>query len=295
MDNVLIGAHVSMSGPKYFLGSVEEAIFYNATTLMFYTGAPQNSIRTPVEKCHIDEAIKLAKEKGLNPDNFVCHAPYIINLGNIDEEKFEFSKQILKKEIERCEKFFCNKLVLHPGLHVGNGEEIGINQIIKGLNEVIDNTSDYVTICIETMAGKGSEIGKSFEEVERIIDGVKNKNRIGVCLDTCHINDAGYLVNDIDDVLNTFDKTIGLQYLKVIHLNDSKNIINSHKDRHENIGFGTIGFDSLIKYVFDERLKNIPKILETPYVDGHSPYKYEIEMILNKSFDKELLEKIKRD
>lgn len=295
MDKILIGSHVSMSSPDYFLGSVKEALSYNANTLMFYTGAPQNNKRTPIEKCKIEEGIKLAKENNMEIDKFVCHAPYIINLGNIDEDKFNFSKEVLKSEIERCFAFKCKYLVLHPGLHVHNGPEIGLKQIIKGLNEVfetLDKNNDVI-ICLETMAGKGTELGITFEEIKTIINGVNNKEKLGVCLDTCHINDAGYLVSDIDNIINEFDRIIGLSYLKVIHLNDSKNPIAAHKDRHENIGYGEIGFDSLIQYVYDERLKDIPKILETPYVNDKAPYKLEIEMIKNKEFDDKLKEKLK--
>lgn len=295
MDKILIGSHVSMSSPDYFLGSVKEALSYNANTLMFYTGAPQNNKRTLIEKCKIEEGIKLAKENNMEIDKFVCHAPYIINLGNTDEDKFDFSKEVLKSEIERCFAFKCKYLVLHPGLHVHNGAEIGLKQIIKGLNEVfetLDKNNDVI-ICLETMAGKGTELGITFEEIKTIIDGVNNKEKLGVCLDTCHINDAGYLVSDIDNIINEFDRIIGLSYLKVIHLNDSKNPIAAHKDRHENIGYGEIGFDSLIQYVYDERLKDIPKILETPYVNDKAPYKLEIEMIKNKQFDDKLKEKLK--
>lgn len=290
-DKILLGSHVSMSGPDYFLGSVKEALSYGENVLMFYTGAPQNNKRTPTEKCKIEEGLKLAKENNMELDKFVCHAPYMINLGNPDEEKFKFSKDFLKSEILRCADFKCRFLVLHPGLHVHAGEEVGLNNIIRGLNEVLEEVKDIdVIICLETMAGKGTELGTSFEQIKKIIDGVKYNDKIAVCLDTCHINDAGYIVDDIDAVLNKFDFIIGLDRLKVIHLNDSKNPLGAHKDRHENIGFGEIGFDSLIKYVYDSRLKNVPKILETPYVENNPPYKEEIEMIKKKEFNPSLKE-----
>lgn len=293
MDKILIGSHVSMSGPDYFLGSVKEAISYNANTLMFYTGAPQNSKRTPLINCKIEEGLKLAKENNLEIDKFVCHAPYIINLGNPDPTKFEISKSVLLNEIRRCHAFNCKYLVLHPGLHVNNGVEIGLNLIVKGLNEILDNLEiNDVIICLETMAGKGSELGISFEQIKYIIDHTNKKDFLGVCLDTCHINDAGYDVSDINKIINDFDEIIGLNRLKVIHLNDSKNIQGAHKDRHENIGFGTIGFNTLIKYVYDERLKDIPKILETPYIGDYAPYKKEIEMIKNKTFNPSLKEEV---
>lgn len=293
MDKILIGSHVSMSGPNYFLGSVKEAISYNANTLMFYTGAPQNSKRTPLNNCKIEEGLKLAKDNNLEIDKFVCHAPYIINLGNPDLSKFEISKNVLLNEINRCHAFHCKYLVLHPGLHVNNGIEVGLNSIVKGLNDVLNELEiNDVIICLETMAGKGSELGTTFEEIKYIIDNVKRNELLGVCLDTCHINDAGYDVSDIDKIINDFDNIVGLSRLKVIHLNDSKNIKGAHKDRHENIGFGTIGFNNLIKYVYDERLKDIPKILETPYIEENAPYKKEIDMIKNRSFNPLLKEEV---
>lgn len=280
-SKILIGSHIGMSAPNYFLGSVKEALTYNETTFMFYTGAPQNFNRVPVEKCKIDEGIKLLNENNISTNDLIIHAPYIINLGNsIDETKFLFSVKATKIEVERCAAFNVKNLVLHPGSHVGSGTEIGLNQVIKGLDLVLESDTNDVTICLETMAGKGSEVGKTFEEIAYIINNVKRNERLGVCLDTCHINDAGYDVNDINNVLNEFDKIIGLDRLKVIHLNNSKNPINSHKDRHANIKDGTIPFETLKKYVFHDKLKNVPKILETPYVDGKPPYKEEIEMLL---------------
>lgn len=278
--NVLLGSHISMCAPDYFLGTVKEALSYGENTFMFYTGAPQNSIRVPLEKCKIIEGQKLLKENNIDIDKIVVHAPYIINLGNsIDENKFELAKKVLKTELNRTYAFGCKLLVLHPGLHIGQGEEIGLKQIIKGLNEVLKEDTTDVTICLETMAGKGSELGKTFDEIAYIINNSQFKNRLGVCLDTCHINDAGYNVENIDEVLDLFDKKIGLNRLKVIHLNDSKNIKGSHKDRHENIGKGTIGLNTLKKYVFNEKLIDVPKILETPYINGLPPYKDEIKLL----------------
>lgn len=287
--DILIGSHVSMSGPKYYLGSVQEALSYEANVLMIYTGAPQNSTRTPLEKCKIEEGISLAKQNNMAIDKFICHAPYIINLANPDAEKQKFSQDILINEIKRTAGFKIKYLVLHPGLHVGIGDEAGLKNIIDGLNIVLKSTeNEDVIICIETMAGKGSELGITFEQVSKIIEGCNGSNRLGVCLDTCHINDAGYDVSNIDEVLSKFDSIIGLDRLKVIHLNDSKNLRGARKDRHENIGFGTIGFDNLLKYVFDERLKDVPKILETPYFNKKPPYKDEIKMIKEKKFNKDL-------
>jgi deoxyribonuclease-4 len=291
-----IGSHVSMSGKDMLLGSVLEAISYGANTFMVYTGAPQNTSRKPIDQLRIDEAIKQMDSDGI--DEIVVHAPYIINIGNsIKPETFELGVNFLRQEIDRTTALKKAKnIVLHPGAHVGAGEDIGIKQIIQGLNEVI--TKDQtVNIALETMAGKGSECGKTFDELARIIDGVKYNDKLTVCLDTCHINDAGYdVVNNFDGILKEFDNIIGLDRLKVIHLNDSKNPMGSRKDRHEMIGFGRIGFDALCYVAHHELLKNVPKILETPYLSNDSgdkkpPYKFEISMLKAKKFN----ENIKKD
>lgn len=292
-----IGSHVSMSGKKMMLGSVEEALSYGANTFMIYTGAPQNTARKPVEDLKIEEALKAMEENGI--EEIVVHAPYIINLGNSEKaETFELAVSFLKEEIRRTEAIKrAKQIVLHPGAHVGAGDEKGIQQIIKGLNEVITR-EQQVQIALETMAGKGSECGRTFEQLAQIIDGVTYNEKLSVCLDTCHINDAGYnVVNNFDGILEEFDKIIGLDRLKVIHLNDSKNPLGARKDRHENIGMGYIGFEALNYVANHEALKNIPKILETPYVsndsgDKKAPYKYEIEMLRNKKFDNSFTEKL---
>ena len=222
-----------------------------------------------------------------------------INLAN-NNDNYNFAISFLKQEIDRTISLGINKIVLHPGSHVKLGETEGIKNIIFALNKVLDPNKNVV-ICLETMAGKGSECGKTFEEIKQIIDGIELKDKIGVCLDTCHINDAGYDLNDFDKIINDFDKVIGLKYLKCVHINDSKNILGSHKDRHENIGYGTIGFENLIKIIYHEKLKNIPKILETPYVSKNEndnkkiypPYKFEIEMIRNKKINENLIEDIR--
>lgn len=291
MENkLIIGSHISMNAPDFFLGSVKTALSNNENAFMFYTGAPQNTIRTPLEKCKITEGLELIKNTSIiDINNIVVHAPYLINLGNsIDEEKFKMSKNLLISELRRTEAFGVNKIVLHPGLHMKAGIETGLNQIVKGLNEVLTVDNTNVTICIETMAGKGSELGITFEEIAFIINNCEHKNRLGVCLDTCHINDHGYDISKPEEVLDEFDRVIGLDYLKVIHLNDSKNIRFSHKDRHENIGYGTIGFDNILKWAYEPRLTFIPKILETPYIGDKMPYKDEIEMIKNKVFNSSL-------
>lgn len=287
-----IGSHVGFNKNSQLLGSVLEASSYGANTFMFYTGAPQNTLRYPIDDKLTNEAIKKMKEVGINFSKVVVHAPYIINLCN--EANFDFSVSFLKGEVERVSKLGVKYMVLHPGSHVGLGIDKGIENIISGLNLVLDGKTD-VTILLETMAGKGSEVGSTMGEIKRIIDGVKDKSHIGVCLDTCHLNDAGYSMEDFDKYLDEFDKIIGIEKIGCIHINDSKNILSSHKDRHENIGFGTLGFDNLIKIIYNERLGEIPRILETPYVDReYPPYKYEIEMIRNKKFDENLINKIKQ-
>ncbi len=283
-----IGSHVSLKGKDMYLGSVLEALSYNANSFMVYTGAPQNTIRKSIEDLKIAEALKLIEENNILPSNIIVHAPYIVNLSTEDEEKRQFAISFLTNEVLRTAKMGSYNMVVHPG----NALKLSLNEAIKNtafvLNKIIENTKDVdVRICIETMAGKGSEIGKTFEEVKQIIDLIDNKDRIGVCFDTCHVNDSGYdLVNNYEEVITKFDQLIGLEQIKVIHLNDSKNVCGAKKDRHENLGMGNIGFDTLIKICYDERFKNIPKILETPYIDGVAPYKDEIAMIRSKIFKK---------
>ena len=290
---LIIGNHVGFNKDTQLLGSLNEALSYGANTFMFYTGAPQNTVRGKIVDGLTLQAMEKMKEENIDYSKVVVHAPYIINLANGDPDKFKFSVRFLKEEVERCAMLGIKWMVLHPGSHVGLGVDAGIDNIIHGLNEVLVDSP--VTILLETMAGKGSEVGRNFEEIKRIIDGVENKDRIGVCLDTCHLNDAGYDVTDFDKLLDEFDKVVGLSYVKCIHINDSKNICGSHKDRHENIGFGTIGFDNLIKIIYNKRLEDIPKILETPYVGEKPPYKEEIAMIRAKKFDEKLKEKLEED
>ena len=290
---LIIGSHVGYKKDSGLVGSVKEALSYNANTFMFYTGAPQNAKRLPIDLERVKEADKLMKENGIDRDNVIVHAPYIINLATDDLVKREFSCNFLKEEIDRVDTLGFHYLVLHPGSHVGAGVDTGIQNIANSLNKIIDKDTKVV-ILLETMAGKGTEVGRSFEEIEGIVSKISQKENIGVCLDTCHINDAGYDLNDFDKVLDLFDKVIGLDKLKCIHVNDSKNIMGSHKDRHENIGLGHIGFDNLINIIYNKRLDNIPKILETPYIDKtYPPYKYEIEMIRTKKFNKNLIDECK--
>lgn len=283
---IKIGSHVSLSGKKMLLGSVEESLENGANCLMVYTGAPQNTKRRPIDEFRVDEAKELLAKNNISMDDVIIHAPYIINLANTTKpEVFELAVDFLRQEIKRVEEIGAKYIVLHPGAHVGAGEEAGLDRIIKGLDMVLTKDQTPI-ICLETMAGKGSELGTSFEQLAYIINNVKLPDKLGVCLDTCHINDAGYDETDFDKILDEFDKIIGLDKLKVIHVNDSKNPIASHKDRHANIGYGTIGFDKLIKIIDNPRIKDLCKILETPFVNDRkdSPYKQEIAMIKNKKF-----------
>lgn len=293
---MLIGSHVSMSGKKMLLAASEEAASYGANTFMIYTGAPQNTRRKPIDELNIEAGKEHMAEHGIS--NIIVHAPYIINIGNtIKNETFELGVNFLRSEIERTEAIGAKQIVLHPGAHVGAGVEAGIKKIIEGLNEVLDKDQE-VQIALETMAGKGSECGRTFDELAKIIDGVTYNERLSVCFDTCHVHDAGYdIVNDLDGVIEEFDQIIGLDRLKVLHINDSKNERGSRKDRHENIGFGHIGYDALMNVVYHEAFEHIPKILETPYVgedkkNKKPPYKHEIEMIRSKQFDEDLKNKI---
>ncbi|UBV41360.1 deoxyribonuclease IV [Staphylococcus xylosus] len=293
---MLLGSHVSMNGKKMLEGSAEEAQKFGESTFMIYTGAPQNTRRKPIEELNLEKGHEVMKAHGLS--NIVVHAPYIINIANtVKPHVFELGVEFLQSEIERTQALGAKDIVLHPGAHVGEGTDAGIKKIIEGLNEVLTNDND-VRIALETMAGKGSEIGRNFEEIARIIDGVENNERLSVCFDTCHTHDAGYNVKeDFDGVLNEFDKIIGVDRIKVVHVNDSKNDIGAHKDRHENIGFGYIGFDALNYIVHHDTFKEIPKILETPYVgedkkNKKPPYKLEIEMLKQQQFDPDLKNKI---
>ena len=289
---LLLGSHVGFSKNDQLLGSLKEALGYGANTFMFYTGAPQNTRRYPIEDGLTLEALSIMKEEGIDYSKVVVHAPYIVNLANDgDPEKYQFSVNFLQEEIERCKLLGITKLVLHPGSHVGLGMDRAISNIANAINMI---SNDSVVILLETMAGKGTEVGSKLEEIKQIIDLVDNKDLIGVCLDTCHLSDAGYDISNWDKLLDEIDSVIGLEKIGCVHVNDSKNENGAHKDRHENFGYGHIGFDTLMSVIYNERLENVPKILETPYVDReYPPYKYEIEMIKNKKFDEDLINKIK--
>lgn len=278
---IRIGSHCGMKAPDYLLGSVKEAVSYNANALMVYTGAPQNSRRTALDKLNIEEAHKMMEENGIKKEDMVIHAPYLINLGNTKKtETFEAGIELMKIEIDRSIAFGAKYMVLHPGAHVGAGVEPAIDSIVKGL-DIVNEDNDDLIIALETMAGKGTEVGSKFEEIAEIISKVKRPEMLGVTLDTCHINDAGYNIEEFDHVLEEFDRIIGLDKLNVIHLNDSQNDRGARKDRHANIGEGTIGLDALAYVIHHPKLKDVVKILETPYIDGEPPYKEEIDILRN--------------
>lgn len=293
-----LGSHVGMSGKEMLLGSAKEAVSYGADTFMFYTGAPQNTRRKSISELNIDAAWDYLSQHQI--EEIIVHAPYIINLGNsVKPETFELAVQFLQLEIERTAACKSQTLILHPGAHVGAGTEAGIAQIIKGLNEVL--TADTpCNIALETMAGKGSEIGRSFEELAQIYDGVIHSDKLRVCFDTCHTSDSGYdIIHDFDGVIEKFDRLIGKDQIAVFHVNDSKNPSGAAKDRHANIGFGEIGFDALSYIVHHPDFTDVPKILETPYIPSptkekksYAPYKYEIEMLRRQTFYPDLADQI---
>lgn len=290
-----------MSGKEMLLGSAREAVSYGADTFMFYTGAPQNTRRKDISELNIEPAWEYMKENGI--DEIIVHAPYIINLGNaVKPETFELAVEFLDRELQRTIACRSHLLVLHPGAHVGAGVETGTHQIIQGLNEVLTKDTDCC-IALETMAGKGSEIGRTFEELARIYDGVKYNDKLRVCFDTCHTSDSGYdIIGHFDDVIDKFDQILGKDQIAVFHINDSKNVPGAAKDRHANIGFGEIGFDALNYIVHHQDFENVPKILETPYIPSptyekksYAPYKYEMEMLRNGKFDPGLTDRIIRE
>lgn len=295
---LIIGSHVSMKAPNMMLGSVKEAVSYDADTFMIYTGAPQNTRRKPIDELFIPEAQDLMLTENMRSQDIVIHAPYIVNLGNTYKlDNFEFAIEFMKEEILRSEAMGATQMTMHPGAHVGAGPEAAIDKIAEGLNRIL-RSDQTIQIALETMAGKGTEIGRSFEELAQIIERVDFDEKLSITLDTCHIHDAGYPVKeDFDWVLDEFDRIIGLDRLKVIHVNDSKNPQGAKKDRHENIGFGEIGFEALNYIVHHPKLVNLPKILETPYVgedkkNQKAPYGHEIHMLKQKEFNPDIRDDI---
>jgi len=296
-----LGSHVSLGGNDKFLGSVQEALSYNANCLMVYTGAPQNTSRLPLSKLKIPEAWALMAINRIEKTDVFVHAPYIVNLANPDIEKQQFAIQFLTEELIRTTGLGANVMILHPGNHLNRGCEYGIELIAQGINQLHRNTQgDSTIIAIESMSGKGTEVGKTFEELQAIIDLIEDKNRIGVCLDSCHLHDAGYDVQTgFSQVIDEFDRVIGIDKLQVFHLNDSKNIRGVAKDRHANIGFGQIGFPAICEILNHPRILHVAKILETPYVSNpanpklsYPPYKYEIAMLKAGVFQPDLMDVI---
>lgn len=280
-----LGSHVGMSGKEMMLGSAKEAVSYDADTFMLYTGAPQNTKRKDISELNIAPAWEYMRAH--NIEEFVVHAPYIINLANtVNPSTYEIAVEFLALEIERTVAMGSHILILHPGSHVGAGVDAGIDQIARGLNEVLGKEQDCY-IALETMAGKGSEIGRSFEELAAIYDKVTHSDKLRVCMDTCHLNDAGYdIVNDFDGVIDHFDQLIGKDQIALFHINDSKNERGAGKDRHANIGDGTIGTEALRYIVHHPDFIGLPKILETPYIPSLTeldkkvaPYKEEIALL----------------
>ncbi|MGG1555821.1 MULTISPECIES: deoxyribonuclease IV [Paenibacillus] len=277
-----IGSHVSFSD-KGLLNAAEEAVSYGSSTFMIYTGAPQNTRRKPIEEQYVEEGKAVMDKHAMN--EIVVHAPYIINLGSYKDDTYELAVRFLQEEIRRTDYLGVKNIVLHPGAYTDKDTDYGIARIAEGLNEVLAGVKDTdVNIALETMAGKGTEIGRSFEELAEIMEQVEFNNKLTVCLDTCHVHDAGYdIVNDLDGVLRHFDRTVGLEKLAVIHLNDSKNPRGAAKDRHAPLGSGWIGFEAMNNVANHESLQHLPMILETPWIgkeDKTQRPMYEAEIAL---------------
>lgn len=271
-----IGCHLSAS--KGFTNMGKEALKINANTFQFFTRNPRGGQAKEIKQDDVGGLLKIMKEN--NFAKILAHAPYTLNLCSADEKIRRFAKNTMIDDLQRMEYVPGNMYNFHPGSHVRQGFEVGKNYIVEALNEIITK-EQTTTVLLETMAGKGSEIGRSFEEIKSIIDEIELKEKIGVCLDTCHINDAGYdIVNDLDGVLEEFDKVIGLDRLKAIHINDSMNVVGSHKDRHQKIGEGTIGMDAFERIINHPKLNKLPFYLETPHEDIMG-YAKEIEILRN--------------
>lgn len=273
----ILGSHVSFSGPDYMLGSVKDTLSYSANAMMIYLGSPQTTIRPKNIDYKAIEAYKLLESANIPLENIIVHAPYICNLASPDDNKRTFAKDFLDAEMSRAESLNLKVMVLHPGSAVGQSFETAAKNVTDCLNEILPKHPN-VTIALETMAGKGTEIGRSLDEIKSLLDLISSPN-IGVCLDACHLSDAGYDMGDFDSFINLLQTKFDINLVKCIHLNDSLNPIGAHKDRHANIGKGYIGFESLKKILYNDKFESIPKILETPYIDGKAPYKDEIELL----------------
>lgn len=269
---LLLGANVSIAQTG-LLRAVEESISYRANTYMIYTRSNRGGAAKPIETFHKDEALAMMAEHGLSDP--VVHLSYLVNLASPKEETFDYGIMVLSEEIKRVEYLGFKYIVMHPGSHVGTGTEQGIKRIAEGLNTILTG-DEKLFLCLETMAGDGSKVGNRLEEIAEIIALVKHQEKLAVCIDTCHNYSAGYdVVNDFDGFLHEFDDLIGLSRLKVAHINDSKNPFLSHKDRHANIGRGSIGHEAIRRIVHHPALDGIPLILETP--GGY--YKEEIALL----------------
>lgn len=287
---LLIGAHIQFSAStNYFLGLINELIRINGNSAALFPGPPQSKIVPNLDSENIEQAKALALEHNIDISKFVAHARYIINMANpTNHDNRRFSVDTMIKDINTLDQLGVGYFNFHPGSSLGKPSDIAIKTLIDSINEIIESTpNSSVVLLLETMMAKGSYIGKTFEELAKIIDGVKDKSRIGVCIDTCHIWDGGYdIKNDLDGVLDHFDKTVGLNYLMALHINDSKNELGSHKDRHENIGKGFIGERAFVNIINHPKLQNLPLIIETPWVDKKTPaYDKEIALLQSK-FDK---------
>ena len=289
---MIIGSHVNFTKDQLY-GATMHALSFGATTFMFYTGAPQNTVRSKIDEKKTKAAWELMKKGGIKLENVVCHAPYIINLANKEKlDSWNFSIEFLQNEMKRVEELGVKYIVVHPGNYLKLDVSEALCNISEALNEIL-SIENNVIILLETMAGKGTECGRNIVELKTILAKVERKEKVGICLDTCHLNDSGIDIGSFDEYLNLLDGEVGLEKVKCVHINDSKNILGSHKDRHENLGYGTIGFDNLIKVIYNYRLKDVPKILETPWIDAYPPYKIEIDMIKNKKFNPNLEKDVK--
>lgn len=282
--NIIIGSQVRFNKEDQLLGSVEDAIKDGANTFMIYTGSTQSTDRFEIDSDITSKAQKLMKENDIEIKNVIVHAPFIINLANnLDERKYNFYISFLKKEIERCKTLGISNLVFHPGSATTLEPSVALENVVYGINHVMNGIEDF-NLLVEFMSGKGTEVGRNIEELKYIFDNIEDKSKVGACLDTCHMSDSGIDLTKFDEFLESFDKAIGIDKIKCIHINDSLNEMGAHKDRHANIGYGKIGFEILINVLYNNKLMGIPKLLETPSYNGISTYKYEIESIKNKKF-----------
>lgn len=274
MSGLLIGCHLSTASGYAQMAS--DAVSIGATTFAFFTRNPRGGNARKLDEKDLAAFLATCEAAGMGP--LVAHAPYTYNLCSAKPETVEFARRAMREDLGRMERLPGNLYNFHPGSHVKQGTDEGVRLICEGLNEVLV-PGQATTVLLETMAGKGTEVGRSFEELARIIDGVAHDELLGVCLDTCHVADAGYdVVSDLDGVLDEFDRVIGLGRLRALHLNDSKNPLGSHKDRHERIGHGTLGLETFRAVVTNERLRGLPMVLETP-LDSLAGWAAEIALL----------------